>query len=893
MRNFLIFVLLLLSNTAFAQSIDYEKYTLANGMTVILHEDHSLPLAAVNIWYYVGAKDEDEGRSGFAHLFEHLMFNGTKRAPDFAAIIEDGGSWFNGTTNQDRTNYFAVGPASHLPTLLWLEADRMERLGNETTQERLDNQRDVVRNERRQNYENVPYGKSRYEINKAMYPSDHPYYHLTIGSHEDLVAAKLEDVKAFFAKYYVPNNASLVVAGDFNKDEIKPLIEELFATLPRGNNVRPISAKPAELNSVKRLLLEDDVQYPRISFVYHSPVLYRDGDAEMDLIGGILSDGVTSRLYRELVHDKKLANEVDAHQLSGELSSLFKIHVTANKDVSLSELEKAIDDVINDLLRHGPDADELAIQKAHFEAMMLKHMQSLHGIANALNSYEYFWGEPNSFKADIDRYRNATVKSVKKWAKRVLNPDERLILTVMPSKHVDNPRDKQPDAVVAQQFKPLMPEEFTLDNGLPVYYWQDSATPMTSFGLYVEKGTSDNQYDKQGLTTLVLSLLDKGAAGVDAANYQLNLRKLGAEFGFHAEIDYSTLTLSTLSKNIVKATSLYADAILKPNFDKVEYEQVLQLQQHQIARDQNNPRAIANNVSKKIFYGEHPYGLMQNGTIQSIESITLPDVISFHQSMLKSSRKALFVVSDLGIETIKKNLNQTLGTADLIVSTDEAANHQVKISDEKRLVIIDRPGAAQTVVRFVMPTVQLKDKDREKLQLLNMVLGGSYKGRLNANLRQDKGYTYGAYSSMRFHTDHSYLIAYASVNAAHTADAVKEFLYEFQLLGQSGVKENELKRAKAKTRMNAMGDFDNHADMLEVMQQLYSHKRNLVDLTQEMQQLTNIEYDDVNRLSEELLQIDNSILFLIGDKTTILTQIEGLGLPEPEEYDALGNKVSL
>ncbi|MCA9253081.1 MAG: insulinase family protein, partial [Phycisphaerales bacterium] len=354
-------VLALTALPARAQNVAYEKYVLDNGMTVILHEDHSLPAACINLWYRVGSKDEAVGRSGFAHLFEHLMFMGTRRVPDgdFDTLMESGGGWNNATTSEDRTNYFSMGPAELLPTLLWLDADRLEDLGKEMTLEKLDKQRAVVRNERRQSVENVPYGKANHAIYQIMFPEGHPYHGTVIGSHEDLESATVDDVKNFFATYYVPSNASLVVAGDFDPNEIKPLVNRLFGTLPRGSEVIHAEAKPVQMKASKTLTYTDNVQNARTHLVYHSPARFQPGDAEMDLAAEILASGISSRLYQELIYKNDLATDVSAYQASSLLGSLFFIEATAKPGVELQAIEDVIDQTVATFLKDGPTNDEL------------------------------------------------------------------------------------------------------------------------------------------------------------------------------------------------------------------------------------------------------------------------------------------------------------------------------------------------------------------------------------------------------------------------------------------------------------------------------------------------------------------------------------------------------
>lgn len=414
--------------------IPFTKTTLPNGLTVILHEDHTLPMVAVNTLVKVGARFEEPGRTGFAHLFEHLMFMGTSRAPTkmFDAWMESEGGWNNAWTSEDRTDYYDVGPARTLPLLLWLEADRFSALGREMTQAKLDAQRDVVRNERRQTSENRPYGKVHLRLPELLYPKDHPYHHPVIGSHEDLQAASVGDVKTFFARWYVPNNASIVVAGDMDPQKTKADIERLFGWIPSV----PLPAVPPpptpKLSAVVRETMIDNVKLPKIVMAWHSPARFAPGDAELDLAAAILQEGKASRLYKALVYDKPLAQEVQAGQDSRDLSSVFTIEAIAQPGVSLDQLEAAIDAEIRRLTLAPPSADELRRAQNQFETGFVARLQSVNERASLLNVYQMAVGDPGYAEKDLARYRAVTPAQIQAVVKATLDPNARVILRVMP-----------------------------------------------------------------------------------------------------------------------------------------------------------------------------------------------------------------------------------------------------------------------------------------------------------------------------------------------------------------------------------------------------------------------------------------------------------------------------
>ena len=427
-------------------SIQFAKYHLDNGLTVVLHEDHNLPRVAVNLWYAVGGKDEEPGRSGFAHLFEHLMFMGTSEVPRgvFDHVIEIAGGNNNATTSPDRTNYFENGPANMLETFLFLEADRMTRLGPDMDQERLDLQREVVRNERRERYDNQPYGQSFLEFWHLMYPDGHPYYEPVIGSHEDLERASLDDVKSFFAKYYVPANCCLVVAGDFDSSEAKVWIQKYFGPIPKRPAPPRTRSEPVKLEGEVSKTLEDNVKLARTSLIYHSPAFYAEGDADLDVVASLLGQGKTSLLYRRLITEKKLAKDVVAYQRSMELGSNFVIVATARKGVDLEMLEKEIDAVVAEFLESPQVQEEVDRARSSIEVSFWHQAEPLADRADLLNQYQYYFGDPGAIQVDMERYEKVTPDSAHDWAKRILLSKGRVVLRVVPAR--EKPADKESPA---------------------------------------------------------------------------------------------------------------------------------------------------------------------------------------------------------------------------------------------------------------------------------------------------------------------------------------------------------------------------------------------------------------------------------------------------------------
>lgn len=424
-----------------AQEIPYSRYQLENGLTVILHEDHRLPLVSVNLWYYVGSKDEPPMRSGFAHLFEHLMFMGTENVPtgEFDRRMEARGGHNNATTSSDRTNYFATGPKELLDLFLFLEADRMQGLGKAMTLEKLDVQRGVVRNERRQSYENRPYATAELEIPGWVYARDHPYSWPVMGSHEDLESASVSDVVGFFDSFYFARNASLVIAGDFDSVEARGLVEKYFAPLASRPALERPKVRAAKIEGLLRKTLRDSVRLPLVTIAWHSPALFADGDAELDVIANILGGGKSSRLYRSLVYEQKIAQSVDVYQYSRYLGSQFRIEVYGapgeNDEArlrTLTAIEKTVDEEIDRLVREGPTQREVDRARNGIETSFWRNLESLGEKADLLNRYQFYFGDPGAIGRDVKRYRDVTRAAATETAKKVLRKDGRLVLHVLP-----------------------------------------------------------------------------------------------------------------------------------------------------------------------------------------------------------------------------------------------------------------------------------------------------------------------------------------------------------------------------------------------------------------------------------------------------------------------------
>ncbi|RJP39366.1 MAG: insulinase family protein [Phycisphaerales bacterium] len=929
---------------AFGQDVKYEKYKLDNGLTVILHEDHSLPMASVNIWYKVGSKDEPKGRSGFAHLFEHLMFMGTRRVPgaDFDNLMEAGGGWNNASTSEDRTNYFEVGPATLLPTLLWLEADRLEDLANQMDLAKLNKQRAVVRNERRQSYENQPYGLAELRVYEEMFPEGHPYHIPVIGTHEDLEAATVEDVRSFFRTYYVPANASLVVAGDFKPAEVKPLIQQLFGTLAKGAEPPHRDSPPVKLDKPKKVTMTDAVQYPRTTFVYHSPKHFAPGDAELDLAAAILSDGISSRLYQELIYKNKLATDVSAYQASMQLGSLFYVEVTALPDVPLEKVEAAADEVIAAFVKEGPTEDELERQKSKLEYQAVSSLQSIMTKADRLNQYEFAFGEPNSFERDLNRYRQATREGVQKVAQSVLDPSARLVLRVLPGERTSSlgpaeaiesgrpeekpqeppqekpqrepsARDQRPETPKASAFSAPLPETFALKNGVRVHHWQRPGLPLMRAAVLLTGGAEQDSRETAGLASLTADMLDEGAGDRDAMAFADALDAVGAQYVESVDHEATTIEVEVLTRNFDKALALMADAVLRPRFDEKEWKRVQSLRVDGLKAERDRPTSVAALVASRSFFGDaHPYGRPVEGTPASVEKLTLDQVKAFHKDLYTPSNARILTAGSMTKDQVRVALEKAFGPwGPTLTAEEKAAGAGVRMSSENfqgagakamrspsypepanatfRVVVVDRPDSVQTVIRYVMPGPSFGSPDRPRLELLGTILGGSFTSRLNQNLRESHGYTYGARAGYTFGVNAGYMSAGASVRADVTGASLKEFATEFRKIKGGDISDKEAQKAREMVRTRTVQSFERLAGLIDQGIERVINEKPFPSLTRELEALDQVTASQLNALARTSIPLEKGVLVLVGDEDVIGAQTRDLGLPTPVRVNVEGD----
>jgi predicted Zn-dependent peptidase len=876
------------SGTAAVPRFELETYALANGLTVVLHPDHSLPKVVIDTWFAVGSKDEPPGRSGFAHLFEHLMFMGTGRVPgdQFDLLMERGGGSNNASTGQDHTSYHSSGPPALLPTLLWLDAERLDALAEHMTDDKLDLQRDIVRNERRQGTENTPYGKVELLLPAALYPPGHPYHHPVIGSHEDLQAATLADVLAFFHEHYVPANATLVVAGDFQPSEAKPLIERTFGALAARPSPAHRRAAPVVLEHEERRLETDRVEFPKLYLAWHSPPAYSRADAELQLLGAILAEGPASRLEQRLVFERRLAQEVDATQSPAELGSVFLIEALAAPGANLEEIKAEILAVLAELARDGPTEEELVRAKTRLEARFLRRMESLLARAEAIQAYRRFFGQSDGFRRDLERWTLATRTGLRDVARAVFGPG-RVDLRILPedASLARSELDERPSDLARRPYVPPTPESGVLGNGIPVALARRPGCGLFSGALVLGGGEALFSAPQAGAATLAARWLESGAAGRDAAGFAAALEGLGATLSVQAGRDELTLEFGGLAARRAETLDLLADLVLRPRLTPGDLERERALLASAIRARDDDPAVVARNAARALLFGPlDPRGRALEGTLESVTALGPEALRAALPALLHPARARFVLAGDLELPELLELLETRFGSWSSSAPPALPPREPLVEPPPGRIALVDRPDAPQTVIQILRPLAGAEGLERAALAAVDTVLGGTFTSRLNANLREEKGFTYGAQSRILQEGQQFLLSAGASVVTEHTAASLIEFRAEFERLARAGITAEELGKAVESRRMRLAETFETTASCARALAELARNGRPLEAQATDLAALDALTLEDANRCARSgLYEWPDQVVVLVGDRDAILAQLGTAGFEAPLE----------
>jgi zinc protease len=899
-------------------AIAFEKYTLPNGLEVILSENHQLPLVAVNLWYHVGPANEDPGRTGFAHLFEHMMFQGSKHVPGdshFRLLEGAGGSDLNGTTDFDRTNYFETVPADRLELALWLESDRMGYLLDRVDQANLANQQDVVRNERRQSVENQPYGIVEEALFHQLFPPTHPYYANVIGSHADIQAARFEDVKNFFKLYYAPNNASLVIVGDFDPVSTRAMVEKYFGSLKRGAPVPKPSVQTPPITAPRRAVVPDRVELPRVYMAWLTSPIFTAGDADADIASVVLGGGRSSRLYKKLVYEKQIAQDVSVSQYSLSLGSVFQIQATARPGHSADELEQAIDDELSLFRQSGPDLAEVDRARNVIETRTIQTLETLggfSGLANRLNSYNHFLGDPGYLPKDIQRYRDVTPASVKTFAEQELAPTARVVVHGVPgtpdlgtpvptptqaaappgagaeSINADEPWRSQPPAPgVARAMQLPVPVSFELANGLTVLLNERPGLPIVSARLVVKTGSDANPVDKPGLANFTAAMLDEGTASRSALEIADQVANLGGTLATASTMDATQVSGGSLRRTFPALLDLLADVVRHPSFPADEVDRQRASRLASLVQQRENPGQVANAAMAAALYGPaHPYGFTELGTEASNKALTRADMEQFWTRNFVPNNAALIVSGQISAADLRSLAEKAFG--DWARGAPAQPSMAPPATTSARLVLVDIPGAPQTQVRVASVGAARSTPDYEPLSIMNEALGGLFSSRINLNLREQNGYTYGARSQFVFRRAAGPFLVASGIRTDVTAPAVAEIFKEVRRMRDTLLTPDELALAKDSITRSLPSEFETTTRITASVASLYTYDLGLDYYTKLPARLEAVTAEQAKAVAMKYLVPDNLIVVAVGDRARIGADLAKLKLGRLEVRNADG-----
>ncbi|MEM8770203.1 MAG: pitrilysin family protein [Pseudomonadota bacterium] len=872
--------------------IPYEKFTLDNGLTVIVHEDRKAPVVAVSVWYKVGSKDEPEGQTGFAHLFEHLMFNGTENYDDewFKPLQEVGATGLNGTTNTDRTNYFQTVPTPALDRILWMESDRMGHFLGAVTQEKLDEQRGVVQNEKRQG-ENQPYGRQIFtNIQASLFPADHPYNHSTIGSMEDLNAASLEDVQEWFKQYYGPSNAILVLAGDIDVATAKEKVKTYFGDIEAGPPLLTRDSWVPKRTANTRATMYDQVPQARIYRVWATPEDTDPVATDLFIAASVLGDGKNSRLYKELVYDQQIATDASVFSFELKMASIFGVVVSVKEGEDIKQVEKEMDRMIAEFLDKGPTRDEVRLVSTKTKARTIRGLEEVGGFggkAVTLAQGELLKGDPGYFQTELDELDAATPQGVLAAAREWLS-DGWHQLDVLPfpeyaAKPTGVDRSTGLPGVVGEttlDFPAI--EEATLRNGMKVYVANRSTIPVVNVAMQFDAGYAADAGGKLGLANFTTAMLDEGAGRYDALALAAELEKLGATIGAGSNLDTTSVQLSALKENLAPSLALLGDVVRRPAFAEEEIDRQRALILNGIRQEKANPTSIAIRLLPPLMYGaEHAYGipLTGSGTEEAVSSITRADLVGFKDKWMRPDNGAIFVVGDTTMAEIRPLLDRTFGNWRASGAKPTKNIADVSLPDAPRTVLIDRPGSPQSFILAGHVAPPTGVENNIAVEAMNEILGGGFVSRINLNLREDKGWSYGSRSILVGAEAQRPFIVLAPVQTDQTGPSLAEIKKEFAAyMGDKPATSEELERVKLDNIRSLPGQYETSGAVLGSLLSSDRYGRPLNYPETLPEKYRSLSPADIAAAADQVLSPDNMVWVIIGDAEKIRAEVEAAGI---------------
>lgn len=909
--------------------IPYTKYRLDNGLTVVLHEDKSDPLVHVDVTYHVGSGREEVGRSGFAHFFEHMMFQGSENVADeehFKIITEAGGT-LNGTTNSDRTNYFQTVPSNQLEKMLWLEADRMGFFLDAVTQEKFDVQRETVKNERGQRVDNRPYGLLFERVGEAMYPEGHPYSWSTIGYLEDLDRANLNDLKKFFLEWYGPNNAVITIGGDFDTEQTLEWVKTYFGTIPAGPEQADPVYEEVTLDADRYISLEDNVQLPLLYMSWPTVHANHPDEAPLDVLANIMGQGQTSILYKNIQKPGLTVQASSGHGCR-EIGCNFTLFTLANpaKVQKLGDLEEKMRDAFAEFETRGVLDDDLTRVKSSIVSGLIYGLESVSGKVSQLAAYETYRNTPNGISDDIARYEGVTKADVMRVYNQYLKDKPAVIMSIVPkgqpqmiakadtweryertipadlgsSDDFSWTRPTDPEGLDRSQVPPAgdnipqikVPDTytFTKSNGIEVLGAQNTEVPTTTISLRIKAGQSHETLDKLGLAGMTAGLLNEGTTERTVEELSNELDKLGSSVSFSAGDTYTTMNVRSLTRNIDATMAIAMEKLMMPAFTEEDFNRDKANAIQNIQASAKEASFTASNLFNKMMYGaDNPTAFSDSGTIETVENITLDDVKAFYATHYSPVITSVVAVSDLDQASMKKvlaPLSEWTGG-----DVPDATMRPFPELAAGTIYFVDKPRAAQSEIRIGKRALPF-DATGEyfRADIMNYPLGGAFNSRINLNLREDKGYSYGARSFFSGDEKAGWYRAGAGVRADSTAASIVEFVKEITEYHASGITEEELAFTKSSRGQSDARAYETPRQKLGFLGRMDTYDLDADFVDEQADILEGITKAEIDALATKHLDLDEMIMVVVGDKALVYDEVAALGY-DIVEVDADGNPV--
>jgi len=918
-------------NTKQGFKIDYEKYVLENGLEVILHEDHSDPIVAVATLMHVGSSKEVKGRTGFAHFFEHMSFNDSENVPRGAnrKVIPEWGGMRNGGTWSDGTIYYEVVPTDAFEKILWIDSDRLGYMINTVTKEALEREKQVVKNEKRQNYDNVPYGYTREVIKSNLYPENHPYNWTVIGSLPDLQAATLEDVKEFYNKHYGANNATLVIAGDINIEETKVLVDKWFGEIRRADEDKSLEPMPVKLDEIKSLFHEDNfAKLPELRMVFPTVESYNDDSYALEVLAEILSGNKKSPLYKIIVEEKKLAPSVTTYQSSEELAGEFVFNIRANANVDLDVVKLAIEEGLANFEANSFTDNDLNRVKAQIETGLYQGVSTALDKAFQLATYNEYAGDPGYITLEAEKMQSVSREDILRVYNKYIKNKNYVMTSFVPKGQLDLTIEGatkaeiwvEPNTATAEHEKvsqgkeaeyektktkhdrsepefgelPLFsaPEIWKdkLANGLEIYGIENLEVPLVTFDITIKGGHWLDSFEKSGTANLLSSLLMEGTQNKTPEELEEAIDLLGASIDMYAEPEEIVIEASCLSKNFEPTLKLVEEILLEPRWDEKEFSRIKSRLETGLKGMEANSRFISGNIYKKLLYGEnHILGKSQYGTLETVHDVNVNDLKEYYNKNFAPNISRFHIVGDVKQERIKKALNSfgTRWSTKDVVFPEYVLPKNIK---GRKVFFVDIPGSKQSIIRSGYVAISKSDDDFNNLDYANEILGGGSSGRLFQLLRIEKGFTYGAYSFLESTLEKGPFTVYTSVRSNATLESLqlmREMIENYA--NDFGVKEMEI--TKTKLIKENTRSFESLRAKLSVLHDMskFGYANDYIEKNQ--QELLDMSLEDFHNVITKYIDESQMLYLIVGDAETELKNVNKLGYGKAIMLDIFGNEI--